>query len=174
VTRFHKVAASLFIVGFLALSAIDALPVVVVGQARLKAGVHAFLVASGLWQGNWQLFAPEPRNLNIWISARFVGTQPPLEWRSPEWRTLSLVEKFFLVRHMKFYDAVRLDVNREAWPSFADYYLRQLPPADRQHVVRVELRREWRETPDPRVEWIPAGTAIVPDHSFLFFAKDVP
>lgn len=172
-TRRQKLAASLFIVCFVALGLIDATPVVVVGHARLESSVDPFLDASGLWQGDWQLFAPAPRDINVSISVRFVGDGPSREWRSPEWRHLPLTQKFFLVRHMKFYEGIRLDRNENAWAALADYHLRQLPPAARRDIVRVELRRHWRETPNPRDEWIPAGTSIQPDSSFLFYERDV-
>lgn len=172
-TRRRKHAASLFIACFMALSAIDAMPVVFVGHQRLKAAVDPVLDALGLWQGDWQLFAPNPRNINVSISARFVGEGAPQEWRSPDWRSLTLVQKFFLVRHMKFMELIRLDQHASAWHRFADYPVRQLPPQARQGVVRVELTRHWRETPDPRDEWIPAGTTVQPDQHYLFFAKEV-
>jgi hypothetical protein len=174
VTRLQKSVASLFIVCFITLSVIDATPVVFVGHERLKTAVDPVLDALGLWQGDWKLFAPNPRSINVSISARFVGGDgPPLEWRTPEWRDLSLVQKFFLVRHMKFVELIRLDENSSAWHRFADYPVRQLPPSARRGVVRVELTRHWRETPDPRVEWIPAGTVVRPEQHYRFFMKEV-
>lgn len=172
-TSRQKIAANVFIVCFVTLGLIDATPVTSPTHARLKSAADPFLDKIGLWQGDWRLFAPDPRSINVIVSARFVGDGVSLEWNSPDWRELSLLEKFFFVRHTKFYDALRLDVNQGGWAAFAEYRLRQLPPAVRAGVVRVELIRNWKETPDPAQEWIPAGTNIQPDQSFVFFTREV-
>jgi hypothetical protein len=173
VTSRQKIAANVFIVCFVTLGLIDATPVTSATHARLKSAVDLFLDKIGLWQGYWRLFAPEPRKINVTVSARFIGDGVALEWNSPDWRELSVFEKFFLVRHTKFYDALRLDENQGAWAAFAEYRLRQLPPTVREDVVRVELIRNWKETPNPNQEWIPAGTNIQPDQSFVFFRREV-
>lgn len=172
-TRRRKLAAGAFIVCFVTVSIIDATPAVSDAHARLQERLDPMLDALGLWQGDWQLFAPNPRGVNLWISARMVGEGAPLEWRSPEWRDLGPFRKLFFVRHMKFVELIRLDENRDAWEAFADYPLRQVPPEARRAVTRVELHRHWRDTPSPRVEWIPAGTHVRPDRGFMFFSKDV-
>jgi hypothetical protein len=173
VTRRQKIAANVLIVCFIALGLIDATPVTSATHARLKSAVDPILDKTGLWQGDWRLFAPDPRSVNLTVSARFIGDGVSLNWESPDWRELSLLEKFFMVRHTKFYDGLRLDENRNAWAAFAEYRLRQLPPSVRAGVVRMELIRSWKETPDPAKEWIPAGTDVQPDQSFVFFTREV-
>ena len=172
-TSRQKIAANVFIVCFVTLGLIDATPVTSANHARLKSLVDPFLDTSGLWQGDWRLFAPEPRKINVTVSARFIGDGVSLEWNSPDWRELSVPEKFFFVRHTKFYDALRLDENQGAWKAFAEYRLRQLPPTVREGVVRVDLIRSWKETPNPNQQWIPAGTNIRTDQSFVFFTREV-
>ena len=173
VTSPQKKAANVLIVCFVALGLIDATPITSAAHARLKDAVDPFLDKIGLWQGDWRLFAPDPRSINVTVSARFIGDGTSLEWSSPDWRELSLPEKFFLVRHTKFYDGLRLDENSGAWAAFAEYRLRQLPPSVREGVVRLELIRSWKETPDPNQVWIPAGTNIRPDQSYVFFTREV-
>ena len=173
VTPRQKIAANALIVFFVAMGLIDATPITSGAHARLKDAVDPILDITGLWQGDWRLFAPDPRSVTVTVSARFFGDGVSLEWNSPNWRELSLPEKFFLVRHTKFYDGLRLDQNSGAWAAFAAYRLRQLPPSVRQGIVRLELIRSWKETPDPSREWIPAGTNIEPDQSFVFFTREV-
>lgn len=153
---------------------IDATPVVSPSHAELKSNIDVLLDATGLWQGDWRLFAPEPRKINVYVSATFISDGISLDWHSPRWRELSVVEKFFHIRHMKFYDGIRLDKNRAAWSAFADYRLAQLPPELRRSITRVELRRHWRETPPPDIEWTPGGSFVPPNQSYAFFAKDLP
>lgn len=173
-SRFQQFAASLFIAAYVTLGLIDATPVVSNLHARVKSSIDPFLDATGLWQGDWRLFAPEPRKVNVYVSATFIADGVALDWHSPRWTEMSVVEKFFYVRHMKFYDGIRLDENRAAWSAFADYRVAQLPPTVRSTVTRVELRRHWRETPPPNVEWTPGGTFVSPNKSYAFFARDLP
>jgi hypothetical protein len=173
VTTRQKNGANVLIVCFVGLGLIDATPITSATHARLKEAMDPFLDRIGLWQGDWRLFAPDPRSINVTVSARFIGDGTSLEWSSPVWRELSLPEKFFLVRHTKFYDGLRLDQNSGAWAAFAEYLLRQLPPSVREGVVRLELVRSWKETPDPSQMWIPAGANIQPDQHFVFFTREV-
>jgi hypothetical protein len=139
VSRLQQIAASLFIAVYVTIGLVDATPVVSPFHARVKNALDPLLDATGLWQGDWRLFAPEPRKVNVYVSATFIADGVSLDWYSPRWTELSVVEKFFHVRHMKFYDAIRLDENRVAWSAFADYRLAQLPPTIRSTVTRVEL-----------------------------------
>ena len=172
-TSRQKIAANLFIVCFVTLGLIDAIPVTSATHARLKSAADPWLDKIGLWQGDWRLFAPDPRSLNVTVSSRFIGDGTSLEWNSPDWRDLSLPEKFFLVRHTKFYDGLRLDQNSGAWAAFAEYRLRQLPPSVRAGVVRLELICSWKGTPDLNQQWIPGGTNSQPDQSFVLFTREV-
>jgi hypothetical protein len=58
VTSRQKVAANVFIVCFVTLGLIDATPVTSPPHARLKSAVDPLLDKTGLWQGDWRLFAP--------------------------------------------------------------------------------------------------------------------
>ena len=124
VTSRQKIAANVFIVCFVTLGLIHATPVTSATHARLKSAVDPFLDKTGLWQGDWRLFAPEPRKINVTVSARIIGDGVSLEWTSPNWRELAALQKFFTVRHTKFYDAHRLDENQGAWAAFAEHRLR--------------------------------------------------
>ena len=135
-TGLQKRAATAFIVVFVGLGVVDATPVVSPSHARLKNRIDAFMDATGLWQGNWRLFAPMPRKINVYVSARFVSGDVAVDWHSPRWTQMGFVEKFFHVRHMKFYDAIRLDENRRTWEAFAEYQRRQLPPTIQDDITR--------------------------------------
>ena len=172
-TARQKQAASLFVLAYVALGLIDATPVTGPAHARVKSALDPFLDVTGLWQGDWRLFGPEPDKLNATLSARFLdaqGREAAPAWRSPAWRELSVLEKFPRVRHMKFYDGLRQDQHRLAWPTFVAYRLRKLDPAVRAQVRRIELHRHWRETPPPDRQWIPAAAQPGPTKSYLFFA----
>ncbi len=95
---------------------------------------------TGLWQGDWPLFAPNPVINNTWISAEFypVGDPSPmlasdgrpLSWNSPIWLEFNSWNKFYRFRHINYFNraAYRGDAAIE---DLADY------------VVRTELGPEF-------------------------------
>ena len=171
--RARKAAANALIAAYLTFCLVDAPPLVSPTHARLKARLDPILDATGLWQESWQLFAPEPKKLNVSASAKFyLADGLTLQWNSPRWVELNVFEKFFSVRHMKFYYLLTRDVNRASWRSFALYRRSLLPSSVQDDVVRVELWRHWKMTPPPDQEWMPAGRPIEPDEERLFFTLE--
>lgn len=153
---------------------IDAVPTISPLHARAEQILDPILDATGLWQGSWQLFAPSPKSINVSITATIEFEDgSSYEWRSPRWRQLSPREKFWLCRHTKFYENLRLDSYSEVWPVFAEYRIRQLPEALRgKTIVRVELARHWMTIPKPTQKWHLLPNDFSPDRHFVFYAKE--
>jgi hypothetical protein len=172
--RARKNATNLFIVIFLGFMIVDAVPAISPMHAMAKQILDPILDATGLWQGSWQLFAPSPKSINVWITATIEFEDgSSYEWRSPRWRQLSLGEKFWLCRHTRFYENLRLDSYSEVWPAFAAYRIRQLPePLRGKKVRRVELVRHWMTIPKPTSLWHSLPTDFRPDRRYLFYSKE--
>jgi hypothetical protein len=173
-SRARKYTTNLFIVCFVGVMIIDAVPAVSPTLGTAKQILDPILDATGLWQDSWQLFAPSPKSLNIFVTARIeFDDGSSYDWRSPNWRQLSLGEKFRLVRHTKFYENLRLDSYSEVWPAFADYRVSQLPePLRGKKVRRVELVRHWMTIPKPTSLWHSLPTDFRPDRRYLFYSKE--
>ena len=81
----------------------------------------------GLWQGQWTLFAPNPKINNAWLSAEIYrpdGTRQEV-WNSTYWANSSGWERFVGFRRMNY--AIRLAATDAiAAHDFADYLARQL------------------------------------------------
>ena len=172
--RTRKFAANLVIAGFLGLSLIDATPSTSPAYQSLKEWIDPALDATGLWQESWQLFAPSPKTINPTITAtmRFADGSSYI-WESPRWGELTPWQKFGQVRHMKFYDRLRLNAYSSAWGPFIDYRVRQRPTVHfDKKVVRVELRRHWTVVPDPLDgAWNWLGDGRVPRQEYLMSTK---
>lgn len=113
------------IVIFLLLVLIDAFPSRSPINEKLRAVIDPVMDWTGLWQGPWNLFAPDVDKQNNWIEYRFhfpEGISPVVE-RSPDWKQASCWRKFAGSREIEFYDRVRNRENSSAWPSFARYLL---------------------------------------------------
>ena len=119
---------------------------------RYRASVDAILDVSGLWQEPWRLFAPEVDKINTRVSARVVFADgAAASWHSPEWPSLSVWQRFVQFRRMEYFDSVRLDANRSAWPPLARYLAKTVPHPSgaAAAVTEVVLRREWATIPAP-------------------------
>lgn len=163
---------------------LDGLPCALASHRRVKDFFDPFLDKAGLWQGNWQLFAPDPDHMNTWLEVVVTFTDGS-KWtlKSPEWQNRSEYEKFIQGRHPKFWDAFRLDRRKAIWPFVADYAVNIAPrPKSGAKAKSVELIRHWWEVPTPakRAEELAkyGGTLPPPRDQFpsshSYYTKEYP
>jgi hypothetical protein len=148
----RRVAANVFIVCFLSLILIDAMPRMSSLHRRLKDGVDVILDKTALWQGEWKLFAPNVDKTNVRITAELYypgGGQ--VSWESPDWPTMSIWQKVLKFRHEEYYDNIRTDRFSTAWRSFGDYLARTTPAPDGRKVrpTKIVFTRHWAQIPRP-------------------------
>lgn len=164
-----------FVVVLLVLFALDTMPCTPQPVRQL---IQPLLNLTGLWQGQWTLFAPVPdaRNHRLRAEIKFVdGTQRI--WQSPAWRTLSPWQRFIGHRESEFLEKIWEDDNSRAWPAFAQDLVRReqslmdSPP----EPERVVLSVLWNEIPPPAGErWSTGGADAVPDQERVFFTLIYP
>jgi hypothetical protein len=144
-------AKSVLALAFVLIALLDGFPARSEIHKRLLQGLRPLLSALGLYQGDWQLFAPDPDQINAWVEARVVRSDgSSWSWTTPDWRHRSPLERFREGRHQKLSDAFRLDSRRALWPYLADYVLRLAPPPPGGvRNLRVELIRYWWDLPEP-------------------------
>jgi len=149
----EKMLATPVIVGAIVLFSIEGLPDLGPFHVRLRAAIRPLLYRTCTWTGSWGFFAPGVDKTNTRVSAeiRFDdGTS--VSWRQPDWPSLSGWERFVRFKQMDYYDNVRLDANRDAWPGLARWLAagaeaRRASTGSASRVVRVELTRAWAEVP---------------------------
>lgn len=138
--------------------------------AAIAERVDFVLDVTGLWQGPWNLFAPDVDKENVRITAEIrFAAGPPASWRSPDWERMSVGDRMRSFRLQEYVDAVRLDENSGAWPALARYLSRVVPPSNGGRVTRVTLTRRWAEIPSPHERFVPAGPYTSFDESYDFF-----
>ena len=145
---------SLFLIAWLFLLFVDALPRTSLFHQRLKNWVDPFLDVTGLWQGSWQLFAPEADKIDVRVTAEISYADGSTRtWQSPDWRDSSGWQKFVHFRAMEYFDTVRRNENSAAWVSLADYLARTVPAAGGSSIrpTKVKLARCWSLVPPPEV-----------------------
>ena len=135
--------------------AVDGLPL----WARRRQWIDPVVDRSGLWQGPWNLFAPEVDKINIRVGATIHFADGQItQWRSPEWQDLGAIDRLLQFREMEWVDGIRMDDNSGAWDSFSAYLagttLHQR--GGRVPVVQVRLTRYWAAIPAPEQGLVPA------------------
>lgn len=149
-TKLKRRLISAFLGAWLFVLFVDALPRTSLFHQRLKNWVDPFLDVAGLWQGSWQLFAPEVDKIDVRVTAEIAYADGSTRlWQSPDWRDVSSWQKFLNFRSMEYFDAVRNNDNSAAWESLADYLARTVPTADGFSVAptKVTLARTWSLVP---------------------------
>lgn len=167
--------ASIFVVLWFATVFFDAFPFL----STPRRIIDPVLDKTGLWQGPWNLFAPEPDKINVRVGATIQYADGQVaEWRSPEWQTMGPVRRFMDFREMEWVDGIRLDDNRGAWDAYAQYLARTVvhPTGSRSPAVGVRLTRYWATIPPPSTAVLPAEPYLVFDgaRSFHVWEPDTP
>lgn len=163
-----RIAINVFICAFIFVLVVDALPVLAPAHRALKLQLDPLLDGTGLWQEEWNLFAPNPSKRNAWMSARIEcadGTS--ITWESLRPVELSPVQKFLLFRETQYFERIRNNANSGAWPSLADFIART-ETAGGSAARSIYLFRHWWDVP-------PLGeTARPAAQSFEIYRKDFP
>lgn len=145
---------NLFLFVLLSCLILDGLPSYSRWQDRGKEIIDPFLDITGLWQGTWDLFAPEIDQQNNGIEVRVsLRDSEPVTWRSPDWVAVPWHRRFWKIRETEFFDRIRSDRNEVAWESFARYsrdrLLKSGDIATDDTIESVALWRRWQPVPSP-------------------------
>lgn len=120
--RLRRCAVRVFVCLLIPCLALDAVPWGALPSKRPKQWLSEFTKRTGLWQGEWAMFAPRPYVNNYWMTAD-IETADGLrdQWMSPYWPMESSWSKFVNFRHMNFYNRLHLPMNSVARGDFAEY-----------------------------------------------------
>jgi hypothetical protein len=158
-----KALAIPVIVGAIVLFSIEGLPDLGPFHVRLRAAIRPLLYRTCTWTGSWGFYAPGVDKTNTRVSAEILfddGTS--VNWQQPDWPSLTGWQRFVRFKQMDYFDNVRLDANRDAWPGLAralaaEAEARRASSGSGARVVRVELTRAWAEVPPPGPSGAPPG-----------------
>ncbi len=143
--------------------ATSALPTLHTAQDKLREMLDPLVDAVGLWQGQWELFAPEPDKVNVRVVAIVEFADGVTGgWRSPNWQEMSAAARFRHFRLSEFVDGIRLDNNSGAWHAFARWVAREVehPEGGDAAPVHVTLWRYWVIIPEPESPLRPLSSPL--------------
>jgi hypothetical protein len=132
-----------------------------------------------IYQTRWQLFAPAPVDANAWVTAQIrFSDGEVLSVRTPDWRSMTVWERFRYSRHKKYVFHLQRQLTKECvdplWPAYARFLARTVPRKPGQEVARVELTCHSYVIDEPEIEWIPFGGRSSKIASTGFFTEDYP
>ena len=145
--RIRRWAINTFIAAMLAILAIDALPL---APTSLRVLIQPFIAATGIAQGQWTLFAPEPDRVNRRLRAEIEypgGTK--VQWATPIWRERSAGEVFVNHRRRRWWDQVVSPDYAAAWEPSCRYLAKQNRPEGLAEISGTKVRLIYQESPVP-------------------------
>lgn len=114
-------------------------------KTRTDAFVSPIFQRLGLWQ-NWQMFAPTPRNEDIYVDAMVqLADGRVLEVNLSRMSEMSLFDRYRKERWRKLLnDYIRSDEYHRYWPMTATWLARAISEQEQSAVTHLELWRHWR------------------------------
>ncbi len=136
----RRILVALFLFAVMVVVVVDTAPPMLPGASEAKAMLHPLLNYSGLWQGRWTLFAPNPKINNSWISADVYQPDGQLKetWNSTYWPETEGWERFLGFRHINYNNRIHT-IDKSAADDLADYLSRKLISPEVTPKLRVEL-----------------------------------
>jgi len=131
-TVVRKIAIAVFVFSFAVAIAIDTFPEAWAVRFPIRRHVHHVLTCLGLQQGDWPLFAPNPRISDGLLVGEIQDANGNNGiWTSSDWSKVSAFEKFYRFRHLNY--SQRVGRNFDASNDLADYLQRSIP--DREGAI---------------------------------------
>jgi hypothetical protein len=159
----EKALAIPVIVGAIALFSIEGLPDLGPFHVRLRAAIRPLLYRTCTWTGSWGFYAPDVDKTNTRVSAEILFDDGTVSsWEQPDWPSLSGWQRFVRFKQLEYFDNVRLDTSRDAWPGLAralaaEAEAQRASSGGGARVVRVDLTRAWADIPPPGPSGAPPG-----------------
>ncbi len=123
--KLRKQLVRVFFLIVIAVMAVDIAPPSFPGASLPKRFLSSILNRTGLWQGQWVMFSPNPVLNNAFITAEFEDeTGNRKYWDSPDWKRESTLKKFLRFRHINFYNRIYLPGNSLAVKDFVNHLVR--------------------------------------------------
>ncbi len=115
---------------------------------KVNSPTRFYLESTGLWQ-YWDMFAPNPSNVDIWVDAVVTykdGTQTVGVY--PRIKNLPFFWKYIKERYRKYLERSAFDEDSWTWPDFAQRMALVSYKDPNNPPVHVQLRRHFRIVPD--------------------------
>ncbi len=142
----------------------------------IKRAFNQVQIRTGLWQGQWSMFAPNPSISNRWLVAKLFDDQDVLinEWSSPYWPNTSGSERFVNFRAMNYFNRVSTSQNLDALADLAKYLKKQMASeAGLTHdslkirvdaeIFRLLVEESGELTPPEDLVWVPETRILFED-----------
>jgi hypothetical protein len=111
--------------------------------------IESYMISVGVGQA-WDMFAPDPFALNIYMDAVVLYQDGETEvYEYPRMEKLGPLEKYAKERYRKYYEYVWQDSQAAKWPYIAQGIAHQMADDPENPPVQVTLRRYWKPIAGP-------------------------
>lgn len=166
-----KIILSLFILFHLTTCTLYLLPDSYI-QQKVTPLVRPYIHVMGFGQV-WNMFSPDPGNLNIFIFARILQNDGTTwEYWLPQLSKMGWVDRYEKFRIIMYTATVHVDSSEYLWPDLAGWIAEQDRRQTGKRPLRIRLYRTWWNVPAP-----PADTSKRPVpvwNTYLFFEMKFP
>ena len=131
----------------------------------LGKAVRGYVVSTGTWQ-YWDMFAPNPSNLDVWVDAEVTfldGSKRTVPY--PRMAQLSIPRKYAMERFRKFLERAHSEDFQFLWVPFAQHIALEANTMPTNPPTRVVLVRHFRLIQPPG-EVTPEPYTVVPYFTF--------
>lgn len=149
---------------FWVISLIEGVPQSNLVHEQLDEFINPGLRRLSLWQGNWDLFAPEMDHWNTSLECVVLwhdGTES--QWTTLDWTNASNWDRMRNFRRNEYFDGVGGHQGHLLWSSLSDHIVHQLSLEEGKTARWANLSYREELLPTPEVSWRKAYTE--PDFS---------
>jgi len=167
-------ARDLLLLAVVGLSLVDAIPNwLVPGLPQIERVARKPLLAMGIWQGNYKLFAPDPNRVNEWLLVE-VGFDDGqvATWTTWDWRQRGFFERIARAQAPKYVEQVSRNDQHQLHLGLARWAIGHLRPPERgltrPAFVRITRHRWVAPPPGPSrdAQWARFGTLPPPRDTY--------
>lgn len=139
--------------------------------------VDPFLNRTNLWQGRWQLFAPEIDRWNSRLECVVTWTDgTESRWTTLDWTKASMLERMRHFRRNEFLDDLTSDQGPPLWEPFSATMVREMSEKEGKSPRWAHLIFHGETLAPPHEVWRKAYTEPdfqEPDHFFSWYPHEV-
>ena len=138
----------------------EAIPQYTLLHRRIRDWCDPVLDVTGLWQGDWELFAPSPDQVNLRIGAivNWRGFESTV-WMQPDWHSMSAWDRTRYFRQMSYFDNLARMENQHASVAFCKHLARVQSADTDKRLTSITLFQQRDVIPPPDQAWRVAYSA---------------
>jgi len=142
------------VLGFWGVSLVEMTPQVLEVHKQVDNTIDPVLEAVSLWQGSWDLFAPDIDHWNTRVECVITWEDgSETHWSTIDWANASAWERMRNFRRNEYFDDLIANRGALLWPAFGDHLVRTLTAGENKNVRWADLIYLGETLLPPEAHW---------------------